>query len=117
MSLFPNFIIGSYFPNQIGVYLNVPISPGLTTQKRIIYTTDGKTMSKEEINIQKKIWWDVHKEDHAICERLQEGRYSPASEKGGLLSPHWEKSVQAFQKLIINATMKSYKIMKGKKNV
>ena len=57
LSLFPNFIIGSYFPNQIGVYLNVPISPGLTTQKRIIYTTDGKTMSKEEINTQKKIWW------------------------------------------------------------
>jgi len=55
LSLFPNFIIGSYFPNQIGVYLNVPISPGLTTQKRIIYTTDGKTMSEEEINTQKKI--------------------------------------------------------------
>ena len=36
LSLFPNFIIGTYFPNQIGVYLNVPISPGLTSQKRII---------------------------------------------------------------------------------
>ena len=117
LSLFPNFIIGSYFPNQIGVYLNVPISPGLTTQKRIIYTTDGKTMSEEEINTQKKIWWDVHKEDHAICERLQEGRSSPASEKGGLLSPHWEKSVQAFQKLIINSTMKYSKTTKGRKNV
>jgi len=117
LSLFPNFIIGSYFPNQIGVYLNVPIGPGLTSQKRIIYTTDGKTMSEEEINVQKKIWWDVHKEDHAICERLQEGRYSPASEKGGLLSPHWEKSVQAFQKLIINATMKYSKTTKGRKNV
>jgi len=117
LSLFPNFIIGSYFPNQIGVYLNVPISPGLTSQKRIIYTTDGKTMSKEEINVQKKIWWDVHKEDHAICERLQEGRSSPASEKGGLLSPHWEKSVQAFQKLIINSTMKYSKTTKGRKNV
>ena len=42
LSLFPNFIIGSYYPNQIGVYLNVPISPSETTQKRIIYTTDGK---------------------------------------------------------------------------
>ena len=60
LSLFPNFIIGSYFPNQIGVYLNVPISPGLTTQKRIIYTTDGKTMSEEKINTQKKIWLDVY---------------------------------------------------------
>jgi len=111
LSLFPNFIIGTYFPNQIGVYLNVPINPGLTTQKRIIYTTEGKTMSEQEIDLQKKIWWSVHKEDHEICERLQEGRYSPASKKGGLLSPHWEKSIRAFQKLILNATMK------GRKNV
>ena len=36
LSLFPNFIIGTYFPNQVGVYLNVPISPGVTSQKRII---------------------------------------------------------------------------------
>jgi len=111
LSLFPNFIIGTYFPNQIGVYLNVSISPGLTTQKRIIYTAEGQNMSEQEIELQKKIWWSVHKEDHEICERLQEGRSSPASIKGGLLSPHWETSVQAFQKLIINA------IMKGKKNV
>jgi len=111
LSLFPNFIIANYFPNQIGVYLNVPINPGETIQKRIIYTSDGKDMSKEESDIVKKIWWSVHKEDHEICERLQEGRSSPASIKGGLLSPHWETSVQAFQKLIINSTMK------GKKNV
>jgi len=111
LSLFPNFIIGSYFPNQIGVYLNVPLGPGLTTQKRIIYTTEGKTMSEQEVDLQKKIWWSVHKEDHEICERLQEGRSSPASKQGGLLSPHWETSIKAFQKLIINATTK------GKKNV
>ena len=111
LSLFPNFIIGTYVPNQIGVYLNVPISPTLTTQKRIIYTTEGINMSEQEVNLQKKIWWSVHKEDHEMCERLQEGRSSPASIKGGLLSPHWETSVKAFQKLIINATMK------GKKNV
>ena len=117
LSLFPNFIIGSYFPNQIGVYLNVPISPSETTQKRIIYTTDGKSMSKQESNIVKKIWWNVHKEDHEMCERLQEGRLSPASTQGGLLSPHWEKGVQAFQKLIIKSTMKRSRNMKGKKNV
>ena len=111
LSLFPNFIIGTYVPNQIGVYLNVPISPGLTSQKRIIYTTAGNDMTKEEIEVQKKIWWSVHKEDHEICERLQEGRSSPASNQGGLLSPHWETSVRAFQKLIISSTMK------GKKNV
>ena len=117
LSLFPNFIIANYFPNQIGVYLNVPINPRETIQKRIIYTSDGKSMTEEESNTAKKIWWSVHKEDHEICERLQEGRSSPASDHGGLLSPHWEKGVQAFQKLIIDATMKNSKIKKGRKNV
>ena len=117
LSLFPNFIIGTYYPNQIGVYLNIPISPSETSQKRIIYTTNGKVMTKEESDLAKKIWWSVHKEDHEICERLQEGRASPASKEGGLLSPYWEKGVKAFQKLIIQETMKSSKLMKGKKNV
>ena len=117
LSLFPNFIIGTYYPNQIGVYLNVPISPSITSQKRIIYTANGKVMTKEESDLAKKIWWGVHKEDHEICERLQEGRASPASNEGGLLSPYWEKGVKAFQKLIIQETMKSSKLMKGKKNV
>ena len=68
-----------------------------------------------EVDLQKKIWWSVHKEDHEICERLQEGRYSPASKQGGLLSPHWETSVQAFQKLIINATKKRKKYVQRSK--
>ena len=117
LSLFPNFIIGTYFPNQVGVYLNVPIAPGITSQKRIIYTTDGKDLGKEEVDIVKNIWWSVHKEDHEMCERLQEGRSSPASEEGGLLSPVWEKGVQAFQKLIVDSAMKSQKITKRKRNV
>jgi len=117
LSLFPNFIIGSYFPNQIGVYLNVPVSPGITIQKRIIYTTDGTIMGEKEVDMVKNIWWSVHKEDHEMCERLQEGRSSPASDEGGLLSPVWEKGVQKFQKLIIEATMKSKKLTKRKKNV
>ena len=117
LSLFPNFIIGTYFPNQVGVYLNLPISPNITSQKRIIYTTDGKDMGKDEVNIVKKIWWSVHKEDHEMCERLQEGRSSPASDEGGLLSPIWEKGVQAFQKLIIQGIMKSSKSIKRKQNV
>ena len=116
LSLFPNFIIGTYYPNQVGVYLNIPINPNITIQKRIIYTVDGSKMSKEDIDITKKIWWSVHKEDHEMCERLQEGRSSPASNEGGLLSPHWEDGVKAFQKLIIQS-MKNSKIMKGKINV
>ena len=117
LSLFPNFIIGTYFPNQIGVYLNIPISPGVTSQKRVIYTTDGKDLSKKEIQITKDIWWSVHKEDHEMCERLQEGRSSPASNNGGLLSPVWEKGVRAFQKLIIDSITKSFKSTKRIKNV
>ena len=104
LSLFPNFIIGTYYPNQVGVYLNVPINPNTSSQKRIIYTVGDKEMPKEEIDITKKIWWNVHKEDHEICERLQEGRSSPASNEGGLLSPYWEDGVKAFQKLIIQET-------------
>ena len=109
LSLFPNFIIGTYYPNQIGVYLNIPISPSETSQKRIIYTTNGKIMTKEESDLAKKIWWSVHKEDHEICERLQLGRSSPISKDGGLLSPHWENSVRAFQKIVINSIKNSKK--------
>ena len=117
LSLFPNFIIGTYYPNQIGIYLNIPIDPYTTSQKRIIYTVDGRQMSKQEIDMVKNIWWNVHKEDHEICERLQEGRSSPASNNGGLLSPHWENGVQAFQKLVMQSIMKKSNLSKGKKNV
>jgi choline monooxygenase len=103
LTLFPNFIIGRYAPDQIGVYLNVPIDPEHTQQKRVIYTTEGRTVSNEEVEAMKKLWWDVHKEDHAICERLQLGRASPVSTDGGLLSPHWENSVRAFQEMIAKA--------------
>jgi choline monooxygenase len=104
LTLFPNFIIGRYSPDQIGVYLNVPVDPGHTQQKRVIYTTEGQTLTKEEVDAMKKLWWDVHKEDHAICERMQLGRLSPAANEGGMLSPHWEDSVHAFQVMILNAT-------------
>ena len=55
-------------------------------------------MSKEEIKI-KNIWWSVHKEDHEMCERLQEGRSSPASNEGGLLSPYGKKEFKHFKNL------------------
>ena len=110
LSLFPNFIVGTYFPGQLGVYLNQPIGSGRTNQKRIIYTTEGHDLTKAEIENQKNLWWKVHKEDHEICERLQLGRASPVSIKGGLLSPHWEKSVRAFQKIVVKSVMKYSKV-------
>ena len=109
LSLFPNFIIGTYFPGQLGVYLNTPSNIGSTNQKRVIYTTEGNTLSNTEIMKQKDLWWKVHKEDHEICERLQMGRSSSAAMVGGLLSPHWENSVRAFQKIVIKSMKKSKK--------
>ena len=107
LSLFPNFIIGTYYPGQIGVHLNIPIKPGITHQKRVIYTTENMQLKKNEIEKLRNLWWDVHKEDHEICERLQIGRLSSAAKNGGLLSPHWENSVRAFQKIVIKSINKS----------
>ena len=117
LSLFPNFIIGTYFPGQLGVYLNLPINNKKTTQKRIIYTTKNNELTDSQIEKQKNLWWAVHKEDHEICERLQEGRSSPMAISGGLLSPHWEDSVRTFQEIVIKSINKSTNIKKEKNYV
>ncbi|MEQ8665102.1 MAG: aromatic ring-hydroxylating dioxygenase subunit alpha [Rhodospirillales bacterium] len=100
LTLFPNFILGTYFPNQIGVYLNVPLGPGRTAQKRAIYQTHGERPDAVGIEALGKLWWNVHKEDHAICERMQQGRASVVARDGGVLSSCWEDSVRAFQELV-----------------
>ncbi len=101
LTLFPNFIIGRYFPDQLGVYLNVPLGPGRTAQKRALYSTEGQEFDAEQIEALKTLWWNVHKEDHEMIERLQKGRASPVAAKGGVLSPVWEDSVRAFQELVV----------------
>jgi choline monooxygenase len=45
---------------------------------------------------------------------LQQGRASPVAKKGGVLSPHWENHVRAFQKLVIESVMEYSKIQKEK---
>ena len=105
LTLFPNFVFGRYFPDQMGVHLDIPLSVDRTRQKRVIYTTDGEPRSDEEITSLKTLWYDVHKEDHEMCERLQQGRASVIAEQGGLLSPHWEDSVRRFQELALDATI------------
>ncbi len=101
LTLFPNFIVGRYFPDQLGVHLNLPAGPGQTLQKRVLYTTEGQTLSEDEAAALKNLWYAVHKEDHEICENLQKGRASDAAVSGGVLSPYWEDSVRQFQELVV----------------
>ena len=103
LTLFPNFVLGVYYPDQLGVHLNQPISAGSTHQRRVIYQLKSADQSADEIEKIRKLWISVHKEDHEICERLQQGRYSDLSEQGGLLSPHWESSVRKFQELVADS--------------
>jgi len=103
LTLFPTFVFGRYFPDQMGVHLNVPLGPNKTLQRRAIYMTDGTELSTEDAEKLKKLWVDVHIEDHEMCIRLQEGRKSKIAANGGVLSPHWEKSVRNFQEQVIKA--------------
>ena len=103
LTLFPNFVLGIYYPDQIGVHLNRPISAGTTSQRRVIYQHKDSDQSPETVENIRRLWESVHKEDHEICERLQEGRHSKVAEQGGILSPHWESSVRRFQELVANS--------------
>jgi len=100
LTLFPNFVLGRYHPDQIGVHLNEPIAPDRTRQRRVIYHTGAGALSPEAVDGLARLWRKVHEEDHAICERLQRGRASSATADGGVLSPHWEDSLARFQDLV-----------------
>ena len=97
LTLFPNFVIGFYQPDQIGVHLNCPTGPSTTRQRRLIYSISDHDIGDPEAMALRDLWYQVHKEDHAMCERLQQGRLSEVAASGGLLSPHWEDSVRRFQ--------------------
>ena len=103
LTLFPNFVLGTYAPDQIGVHLNIPVDTETTSQIRVIYLHQDTSYSETEIQDLKDLWYQVHREDHAICERLQRGRHSDLSAEGGVLSPYWETSVRKFQELVADA--------------
>ena len=103
LTLFPNFVLGRYYPDQIGVHLNVPVSADRTLQRRAIYATDRDAATTLNADKLAKLWFSVHKEDHAICERLQAGRASDVAADGGMLSPVWENSVRSFQLRVLDA--------------
>jgi len=100
LTLFPNFVMGTYQPDQIGIHLNIPVDAENTIQYRVIYVHKDSSYSVEQIEQLKTLWHKVHLEDHEMTERLQKGRHSKVAESGGLLSPHWETSVRKFQELI-----------------
>ena len=101
LTLFPNFAFGLYLPDQIGVHLDVPLAPDRTLQRRAIYSLDPMPDRAERTERLAALWREVHREDHAICERLQQGRASDVAAGGGVLSPVWEDSVRNFQNLVI----------------
>lgn len=103
LTLFPNFVIGTYAPDQLGVHLNIPLSCGQTGQRRVIYLHKDNPATAKQIEQLRDLWRAVHKEDHAICERLQLGRVPEVATDGGYLSPHWEDSVRRFQELVVES--------------
>lgn len=102
LALFPNFVLATYAPDQLGVHINMPINASQTTQRRVIYLLRDEVKSSE-IEDLKNLWWKVHKEDHVICERLQLGRQSSVAATGGWLSPVWEKSVRRFHDILYDS--------------
>ena len=100
LTLFPNFVLGTYQPDKLGIHLNIPVNAETTIQYRVIYAHQDSSYSVEEIKQLKTLWHKVHLEDHEMTERLQKGRHSKIAEQGGLLSPYWETSVRKFQELV-----------------
>ena len=102
LTLFPNFSLGLYLPDQVGVHLDVPLAVDRTHQCRAVYTLDPEPASAERAEQLATLWRDVHVEDQMICERLQQGRASEVAAGGGVLSPVWEDSVRSFQELVVS---------------
>ncbi len=100
LTLFPNFVLGTYQPNQLGVHLNTPVNVAKTAQQRVIYMHAHLPCDDQQVQAAADLWHKVHLEDHEMCERLQAGRYSPVAAAGGFLSPHWENSLRKFQELV-----------------
>ena len=103
LTLFPNFVLGLYLPDQVGVHLDVPLAPGRTSQRRAVYSLQAETVSDEHADELARLWRDVHVEDQVICERLQEGRASAVADGGGVLSPLWEDAVRSFQERVVKS--------------
>ena len=107
LTLFPNFVFGLYLPDQVGVHLDTPLAPGRTLQRRAIYSLAPEAPPTETVERLAELWRAVHREDHAMCERLQQGRASDVAVAGGALSPFWEDAVRGFQELVVSRLRQS----------
>ena len=102
LTLLPNFVMGLYLPNEVGVHLDVPLAPDRTLQRRAVYRIGSEPVSASQTDDLARLWRDVHVEDQVICERLQQGRASGAVDDGGVLSPVWEDAVRSFQERVVS---------------
>ena len=103
--LFPNFLFFTYDAEvtQINVMLNTPLAPDRTHQRRVIYHLEGQEPSESDIESWRRLALEVIAEDRALVERMQEGRRSPVTAGGGVLSPVWEESEHYFQRQVMEA--------------
>ena len=102
LTAFPNFVFGLYLPDEVGVHLNVPLAPDRTRQRRAVYVLGPESGPATRAERLERLWREVHREDHAMLERLQKGRASTVAAGGGLLSPVWEDAVRSFQELVVS---------------
>ena len=105
LTLFPNFVFGLYLPDEVGVQLTVPLAPDRTLQRRAVYRLGPESGPESAARTEElaNLWRKVHAEDHAMLERLQQGRASDVAAGGGVLSPVWEDAVRAFQERVVTA--------------
>ena len=103
--LFPNFCFFVYFGDEthVNVMLNTPLAPDRTHQRRVIYQLGGETPTDAQLEAWRQLNCDVVAEDWHMAVRLQEGRASPVTAGGGVLSPVWETSAHAFDRLIVDS--------------
>ena len=80
----------------------MPLAPDRTLQRRAIYGLEPESQPAGGAEQLAKLWRGVHAEDHAMLERLQQGRGSDVAAGGGVLSPVWETSVRSFQEHVLN---------------
>ena len=61
LTLFPNFVLGAYLPDQIGVHLEVPVAPDRTLQRRAIYSLKSEPEPARRAQQLAKLWRAVHR--------------------------------------------------------